>query len=89
VNDQYAFMPMPLDDVSDKINELDGLFWNTSIVLLVLATICFSPVAFFVGLAGCFRCQDPIARRRAVFVTMGSLAVNAIYTIIVEFNKLN
>ena len=49
---------------------LDGMFANTSIVLLIVFGVCCGPLAFILGIIGLITCTDPLAKRNALVVTI-------------------
>ena len=45
-------------------------FFNSNIVILIIFSICCSPLAFILGIVGLITCTDATAKRNALIVTI-------------------
>ncbi len=45
-------------------------FFNSNIVILIIFSICCSPIAFILGIVGLITCTDATAKRNALVVTI-------------------
>ncbi len=59
---------------------LDKQFSSTSIVIIVLASICCALPAFIFGLVGWLTCTDPISKRNAMIMCIIAFVMLAVGT---------
>jgi hypothetical protein len=70
-----------------ELGWLDRQFLDTSIVVLVIFSLCCNGIAFAIGLAGFIACKDPEAKQKAM-ITMIIGGIITFIGVAIQFAKV-
>lgn len=62
----------------DRSSGLDGFFLNTSMIMLIVLSVCCTPIALILGILGLVLCKDADAKQNALVVTIVSGVLTAL-----------